>query len=127
MPQKHPPRHPGHRPEWSQAVQHRRHPGRTLPPDRQACRTTLSVRGLRHRRHHPRGHRRGRGGAFHAGNLKAVAKVLREAHPGAELVVCADDDRHTEGNPGVARARAAAATVGGLVLVPRFRAMTSFL
>jgi len=59
--------------------------------------------------------------AFHAGNLKAVAKVLREAHPGAELVVCADDDRDTKGNPGVAHARAAAAAAGGLVLVPRFR------
>jgi putative DNA primase/helicase len=57
--------------------------------------------------------------AFHAGNLKAVALVLREAHPGVELVVCADDDRHTEGNPGVAHARAAAA--GGLLAVPRFR------
>lgn len=59
--------------------------------------------------------------AFHAGNLEAVAKVLREAHPGAELVVCADDDRHTEGNPGLTPARAAAAAAGGLVLVPRFR------
>ena len=58
--------------------------------------------------------------AFHAGNLKVVAQVLREAHPGTELMVCADDDRHTEGNPGVAHARAAAAA-GGLVLVPRFR------
>ena len=59
--------------------------------------------------------------AFHAGNLRAVALVLREAHPDAELVVCADDDRYTEGNPGVAHARAAAAAVGGLVLVPSFR------
>jgi hypothetical protein len=31
--------------------------------------------------------------AFHAGNLKAVAKVLRAAHPSAELTLCADDDR----------------------------------
>jgi putative DNA primase/helicase len=59
--------------------------------------------------------------AFHAGNLKAVAKILREAHPGAELVVCADDDRHTEGNPGLTHARAASAAVDGLLAVPRFR------
>jgi putative DNA primase/helicase len=36
-------------------------------------------------------------------------------------VVCADDDRQTPGNPGVTHARAAAAAVGGVVLVPRFR------
>jgi putative DNA primase/helicase len=59
--------------------------------------------------------------AFHAGNLKAVAWVLRDTYPGAELVVCADDDRHTEGNPGLTHARTAAAAAGGLVLVPRFR------
>jgi len=59
--------------------------------------------------------------AFHAGNLKAVAAILREAHPGAELVVCADDDRHTEGNPGLTHARAAAVAVGGSLAVPRFR------
>ncbi len=59
--------------------------------------------------------------AFHAGNLKAVAGVLRDAYPGAELVVCADDDRHTDGNPGVTHARAAAAAAGGSVVVPRFR------
>jgi putative DNA primase/helicase len=59
--------------------------------------------------------------AFHAGNLKAVASGLREAHPRAELVVCADDDRHTEGNPGLTHAQAAAAAVGGLLAVPRFR------
>jgi putative DNA primase/helicase len=59
--------------------------------------------------------------AFHAGNLKAVALVLSEAYPGAELVVCADDDRHTAGNPGLTQARAAAAAVGGLLVVPRFR------
>jgi putative DNA primase/helicase len=59
--------------------------------------------------------------AFHAGNLKAVAKILRETHPSAELVICADDDRDTEDNPGLTHARAAAAAVGGLLAVPRFR------
>jgi putative DNA primase/helicase len=59
--------------------------------------------------------------AFHAGNLEPVAKALRQAHPGAEVVVCADDDRHTEGNPGVTHARAAAAAVGGSIVVPRFQ------
>jgi putative DNA primase/helicase len=59
--------------------------------------------------------------AFHAGNLKAAALTLQAAHPGVQLVVCADDDRHTAGNPGLRHAQAAAAAVGGRVVVPQFR------
>lgn len=59
--------------------------------------------------------------AFHAGNMEPVAKALRQAHPDAELVVCADDDRGREDNPGLTHARAAAAAVGGSVAIPRFR------
>ena len=58
--------------------------------------------------------------AFNAGNLEPVARALREAHPDVVLVVCADDDRRTPGNPGLTHARAAAAAVGGSVAVPRF-------
>lgn len=59
--------------------------------------------------------------AFNAGNLEPVARALRQAHPDVDLVVCADDDRGTEGNPGLTHARAAAAAVGGSVAIPRFR------
>ena len=31
--------------------------------------------------------------AFHAGNLAAVARAIRETHPQASIVVCADDVR----------------------------------
>jgi len=58
--------------------------------------------------------------AFDAGNLLAVAKALRARYPGACLVFLADDDWQTDGNPGVTRAREAAAAVGGRVAVPEF-------
>lgn len=58
--------------------------------------------------------------AFNAGNLEAVALYVRHQYPGAELVVAADDDWKRPENPGVAKARAAAALVGGLVAIPRF-------
>jgi putative DNA primase/helicase len=56
--------------------------------------------------------------AFHAGNLAAVAKALRERHPQASIVVCADDDRDTPGNPGLTHAQQAAWAVGGLLATP---------
>jgi len=63
--------------------------------------------------------------AFDAGNLLAVATILRDKLPDAVLVLCADDDRNTEGNPGQTKARAAAVAVGGLVVVPEFPLGTS--
>lgn len=56
--------------------------------------------------------------AFSCGNLLAVAKRVRAAHPGARIIVAADNDWRTEGNPGVAAAKAAASAVGGVVIVP---------
>ncbi len=44
--------------------------------------------------------------AFDAGNLHAVATALRGRYPDARVVVCADDDHTTNGNPGVTKARA---------------------
>jgi len=58
--------------------------------------------------------------AFHAGNLAPVAGALRKRYPAARLVVCADDDCRTAGNPGMSAARQAAAAVGGVVAVPDF-------
>ncbi len=56
--------------------------------------------------------------AFNAGNLKPVAKILREKFPDLPIVVCADNDTKTEGNPGVTKATEAAAAVDGLVASP---------
>lgn len=58
--------------------------------------------------------------AFDAGRLLAVAKAMRAKFPEAQLILCADDDHKTEGNPGLSRATEAAFAVGGLVAVPEF-------
>jgi len=60
--------------------------------------------------------------AFHAGNLGAVARALRELHPAALIVLCGDDDRATQErtgtNPGATKATAAARAVQGLAVFP---------
>lgn len=58
--------------------------------------------------------------AMNAGNLLPVAKAARAAWPAADLVVCADNDRKTEGNPGLTAATAAAKAVGARLAVPEF-------
>jgi putative DNA primase/helicase len=60
--------------------------------------------------------------AFNAGNLEAAAKSLRAKFPCLSLILAADDDWRTPGNPGLAAAKQAALAVGGLVAVPRFPA-----
>jgi putative DNA primase/helicase len=58
--------------------------------------------------------------AMNAGNLLPVAKAARAAWPGADLVICADNDRKTAGNPGLTAATAAAKAVGARLAVPEF-------
>ena len=58
--------------------------------------------------------------AFNCGNLEAVAKAAQAKLPNLQLIVCADDDYRTEGNPGLIKAHEAAQAVGGLVAVPVF-------
>lgn len=58
--------------------------------------------------------------AMNAGNLLAVARAARSAWPGAELVICADNDRHTPSNPGVTAATEAAKATGARLLTPEF-------
>jgi putative DNA primase/helicase len=58
--------------------------------------------------------------AFHAGNLRAVAERLRSKFPDLPLIVAADDDNNTPGNPGLSKATEAARAVGGLLAVPDF-------
>jgi len=60
--------------------------------------------------------------AFTAGNLLPVAKSLRDKFPELPLVICADDDVGTAGNPGLTKAREAARAVGGLLALPDFGA-----
>jgi putative DNA primase/helicase len=58
--------------------------------------------------------------AFCANNLKPVALALRAKYPALELVICADDDWQTDGNPGLTKAREAAAAVGAKLAIPDF-------
>lgn len=58
--------------------------------------------------------------AFDAGNLQPVAKALRQKFPHLTLVIAADNDTETPGNPGVTAAQAAARAVGGVLAVPSF-------
>jgi len=60
--------------------------------------------------------------AFTAGNLLAVAKAMRAQYPNLRLVLCADDDAGTAGNPGLTKATEAALAVGGWLAVPDFGA-----
>jgi putative DNA primase/helicase len=63
--------------------------------------------------------------AFNAGNLLAVANAMREKFPDLPLILCADDDRHTPGNPGLTKATEAARAVGGLLVIPEFVGVTA--
>ncbi|MFM9437412.1 putative DNA primase/helicase [Janthinobacterium sp. CG_23.3] len=60
--------------------------------------------------------------AFNAGNLEAVALALRKKYPALAIVIAADDDSQTAGNPGLTNAQAAALAVGGLIALPVFPA-----
>lgn len=56
--------------------------------------------------------------AFDAGNLQAVALVLRERFPEIKISLCADNDETIPGNPGLTKAREAAAAIGALLAIP---------
>jgi putative DNA primase/helicase len=62
--------------------------------------------------------------AFNAGGLQPVASALRAKFPDMTMIIVADNDAMTPGNPGVTRATQAARAVGGLVAVPRFEGVT---
>ena len=61
---------------------------------------------------------------FSAGNLLAVALALREKHHDIEIIVAADDDWQTVGNPGLTAATAAASAIGAKLAVPNFDGLT---
>jgi len=58
--------------------------------------------------------------AFDANNLLPVAQAIRRRHPGARILICADDDFASRGNPGITCARAAAFAVDGAWVAPHF-------
>lgn len=58
--------------------------------------------------------------AFDAGNLRSVAEVIRNKYPHATIVIVADDDQWTDGNPGVTKATAAAKAIHAKLVIPQF-------
>lgn len=58
--------------------------------------------------------------AFNAGNIKPVAEALRLRNPSTRLVIAADNDQWTDGNPGLTKAREAAAAVNASIIWPKF-------
>ena len=58
--------------------------------------------------------------AFDAGNLGPVAAALHKRHKTARILICADDDSFSAGNPGITCASAAAMEVGGAYVAPTF-------
>jgi putative DNA primase/helicase len=59
--------------------------------------------------------------AMHCGNLLAVSKSLRQKFPQRDIVVAADNDQWTDGNPGVAKATEAAQTIHARLAAPQFK------
>jgi putative DNA primase/helicase len=58
--------------------------------------------------------------AFNAGNLVAVAQKIRKALPEAVIIMGADDDAWTDGNPGITSATEAARAIGAMLAIPRW-------
>lgn len=58
--------------------------------------------------------------ALSASNLMAIARSARAQLPGSHIVICADNDLQTPGNPGVTAARNAAAAIGAELMIPEF-------
>ena len=58
--------------------------------------------------------------AFNKDGLEPVVLALRAKYPALTLVIAADDDYQTKGNPGMTKAKQAAQAVGGLLAVPSF-------
>jgi putative DNA primase/helicase len=56
--------------------------------------------------------------AFNAGNLAPVAEAMRHRFPAARIILCADNDTETAGNPGLTKATAAAQAIRGCVASP---------
>ena len=58
--------------------------------------------------------------AMNAGNLLEVAQALHIKYPKLRLILAADDDAFTDGNPGLTKANEAALAVGGDLTKPNF-------
>lgn len=58
--------------------------------------------------------------AMFAGNLEPVTRVISKMDRQCKILICADDDWKTKGNPGLTAATKAASVVDGRVVIPDF-------
>lgn len=58
--------------------------------------------------------------AFNAGNVESVAKAIKKKFPDTRIIIAADDDFRTDGNPGVEAANVATKAIGASVIIPTF-------
>ena len=58
--------------------------------------------------------------AFNCHNIKPVTEAIRKKYPDANLIIAADDDHMTSGNPGLSKAKEAAIEIGVGLVVPDF-------
>lgn len=58
--------------------------------------------------------------AFNTGNLMSVARKMRERFQERKIILCADDDYRTNGNPGITKAKEAAQAINGYLSIPDF-------
>ena len=63
--------------------------------------------------------------AFNAGNLETVAVALRRKYPDLKIIIAADDDHQTPGNPGMTKATAAVQATGASLAIPVFKPATT--
>ncbi len=63
--------------------------------------------------------------AMNCGNLKAVAEALRVKWSKRDIIIAADNDQWTDGNPGMTKATEAARAVHARLAVPAFKDMAS--
>jgi putative DNA primase/helicase len=59
--------------------------------------------------------------AMNCGNLLAVAQALRAKWPEREIIIAADNDQFTDGNPGLTKAAEAAKAILAKLAVPKFK------
>ncbi|MHC1764620.1 MAG: DUF3631 domain-containing protein [Verrucomicrobiia bacterium] len=65
--------------------------------------------------------------AMTCGNIVAVAQAMRAKHLDREIIMAADNDAWTAGNPGVTKATEAAKTIHAKLAVPTFADLTTHL
>ena len=58
--------------------------------------------------------------ALDSGNLRPVAEILKKLYPTKRFIIASDNDRFTEGNPGVTKATAAAKAIKAALAIPEF-------